>query len=124
MDFLKLFIPACGACVCNACANMFWKFRFNRIPFSMKSASDFFSLISSGYIWIGLFLYGCSTLLFFYMISNFKLSAMIPVLCLSYIFNIVIARLVFNESIGMNQAIGTVIIIIGLIILSRGSVTK
>lgn len=124
MNFVKLFISAFIACIFNACANMFWKFRLNRVPFSFKSISDLFNLASSIYIWIGLLLYGCSTLLFFYMLSNFKLSAMMPVCCMSYILNIAVARLVFNESIDKMQILGTVIIIMGLLVLSRGNVVQ
>ena len=124
MNFVKLFIPACAACSCNALANMFWKFRFNKIPLSLKSLDDFCSLLLSWQIWIGVGFYVFSMLLYFYMLSNFKLSVLMPVLCLTYIFNIVIAKLVFNESIGMTQLLGTAIIIMGLLVLSRVNVTK
>lgn len=121
--FLRLFIPAMVACMFNALANMLWKFRFNKIPFSLKSVQDILGLVSSLYIWGGVVCYGCSMLLFFYMLSNFKLSAIIPVTCMTYIFNIIIARFVFGESIDKVQIIGTLIIIGGLLVLSRtGSV--
>ena len=124
MNFLELFIPACFACFCNALANMFWKLRFNKVPFSLKSISDFLLLLSSGPIWIGVGFYGISMLLFFYMLSNFKLSVVTPVLCMTYVFNILVAKIIFNEPLGKMQIIGTVIIMIGLIVLSRENVIK
>ena len=124
MSFVKLFIPACLACSCNAFANMFWKFRFDKVPLSLKSINDILGVLTSFYIWIGIGLYVGSMLLFFYMLSNFKLSAMMPVICMTYIFNIVIAKVVFKESIGAMQMLGTAIIIIGLLVLSRGNVAK
>ena len=124
MNFIKLLVPAFLACSCNALANMFWKFRFDKVPLSLKSAGDFWGLISSPYIWIGVIFYGCSMLLFFFMLSNFKLSAMMPVLCMTYILNIVIAKIVFGESIAGMQMLGTAIIIIGLLVLSRVNAAK
>lgn len=124
MAFVRLFIPAAISCSCNALANMFWKMRFDKVPLSLKSFQDIGGLLLSPHIWAGLCCYGCSMLLFFYMLSNFKLSSIMPVTCMTYIFNIVIARIVFHEPIGRMQIIGTTIVICGLIILSRGSVTK
>lgn len=125
MFFIKLLIPAIIACTCNALANMFWKMRFDKVPLRFGSIQDIIGLITSPYIWTGVGCYGCSMLLFFYMLSNYKLSAIMPVTCMTYVFNIIIARLVFDESISKVQIIGTLIIILGLIVLSRaGSVTK
>lgn len=124
MNFLRLLIPAAIACTCNALANMFWKMRFDKIPLVLKSFHDIVGLLISPHIWAGVCCYGCSMLLFFYMLSNFKLSAIMPVTCMTYVFNIVIARVVFGESISRIQILGTAIVICGLIILSRGAVTK
>lgn len=124
MKFFQLLIPAAIACTCNALANMFWKMRFDKMPLIVKSLRDIYGLLTSVHIWAGIFCYGCSMLLFFYMLSNFKLSSIMPVTCMTYIFNIVIARAVFDESISRLQILGTIIVICGLIILSRGAVTK
>ncbi len=123
--FIKLLIPAFIACTCNAFANMFWKMRFDKVPLSFKSMQDIIGIITSPFIWGGVGCYCCSMLLFFYMLSNYKLSAIMPVTCMTYVFNIVIARVVFGESISKMQIIGTLIVICGLIVLSRaGAVTK
>lgn len=124
MVFFRLLIPAAIACICNALANMFWKMRFDKIPLSFSSLRDISGLLLSPHIWAGLCCYGCSMLLFFYMLSNFKLSSIMPVTCMTYVFNIVIARAVFHEPIGRMQIVGTAIVICGLIVLSRGSVAK
>jgi len=95
MDFLKLLIPATAACLCNALANMLWKFRFNIHPLKIGRISDVLSMILDIKIITGIMLYVISMLLFFYMLSNFKLSIIIPVTCLTYIFNIIISYQVF-----------------------------
>lgn len=122
MDFTRLFIPAFIACCCNAVANLFWKLRLDKEPIS--SLKDIIGLIGIWQIWIGVMFYGCSMLLFFYMLSNFKLSSIMPVTCLTYVLNIIVARIIFKENISVMQIIGTLIIIFGLIILSRGQVSK
>lgn len=122
--FIKLFIPALVGCVCNASANMFWKMRFDKVPLSIKSLNDVIGLLSSPLIWAGISCYACSMLLFFYMISNYKLSSIMPVTCMTYIFNIIIAKAVFGEPISKIQIIGIGIVILGLLVLSRSGVAK
>lgn len=123
MDYLRLLIPAFIACCCNALANMFWKFEFSRNPLNICSLADIIQLLFSWKILVGIGFYGCSMLLFFYMLSNFKLSAIMPVTCITYILNILIAVFVFCEDISWQQIMGTFIVILGLLILSRGPVT-
>ena len=122
--FVKLFILAVLNCGLNSLANMFWKLRFNKIPLSVKSVEDIKGLVFSLNIWSGIGCYVCSMLIFFYMLSNFKLSSIMPVMCMTYIFNMIIAKVVFHEIISKTQILGTLVIILGLIILSRGTVTK
>lgn len=122
MVYLKLLCPAFIACVCNAMANTFWKFEFNRNPIHIGGLADLFGLFFSWRILIGIGFYACSMLLFFYMLSNFKLSAIMPVTCMTYILNIAIAFLIFHESINIWQIAGTAIIIIGLLILSHAPI--
>lgn len=124
MSFIGLIIPAFIACICNAMANMFWKMRFDKTPLSLTSVRDIAGLVCSWQIWAGIGCYGASMLLFFYMLSNYKLSSIMPVTCMTYIFNVVIAKAVFGENISRVQVMGIMIIITGLIVLSRGAVNK
>lgn len=124
MSFIGLLIPAFIACTCNALANMFWKIRFDKTPLSLASFQDLVGLIRSWHIWVGIGCYGMSMLLFFYMLSNYKLSSIMPVTCMTYIFNVIIAKVVFGEDITTTQIIGIAIIIVGLIVLSREVVSK
>ena len=122
MPFIRLLIPATIACACNALANMLWKMQFDKNPITRNafaSFRNFTELFLTLNIIGGVFLYICSMLLFFYMLSNFKLSQVIPVTVLTYVFNIFIAVSVFHERLAPAQIIGTAIIICGLIVLSR-----
>lgn len=119
MEFLRLLVPAFFACLCNALANMFWKLRFDAKPLAITNINDFLDLIFNTKIILGMSLYGISMLLFFYMLSNFKLSIIIPVTCMTYVFNILIAYFIFNEKLSANQIIGTATIMVGLVIISQ-----
>lgn len=119
MFLLKLFIPAIISCSCNALANMFWKMRFDQVPLKFASVKDVIGLATSFHIWSGVGCYAISMVIFFYMLSNFKLSVVTPVTCMTHIFNVIIARVVFHEKITSIQIIGIAVVIIGLIILSR-----
>ncbi len=123
--FWRLLLPAFLACVCNSLANALWKLRFDKTPLSLRGVEDVIGLLRSPNIWGGMGFYGGSMLLFFYMLSNYKLSTIIPVTSMTYIINILVARFYFHESVGKIQILGTVIIILGLLILSRaGAVSK
>lgn len=118
-SIVKLVIPVVLACSCNAIANTFWKWHFMKYPLKIHSIIDVFSLALIPNIIIGILFYVSSMFLFFYMISNFKLSIVIPFTALTYIFNLMVAYLIFHEKIYINNIIGTLIIIIGIVILSK-----
>jgi drug/metabolite transporter (DMT)-like permease len=107
------------ACFCNATANTLWKLQFDKNPFIIASLSDviptFFTLNIIG----GVFAYICSMLMFFYLLSHYNLSAIIPLTCLTYIFNLIAAYMIFNERLNPNQLIGTAILIFGIWVFSR-----
>ena len=119
MPFSKLIIPAVIACLCNTIANTLWKLQFTKKPLSIASFSDAFNTVFTVNIIGGICFYIGSMLLFFYLLSNFKLSVIMPVMCLTYVFNIIIAAVVFKEQIVPIQAVGTSVILVGLILLSR-----
>lgn len=124
MAFIGLMVPAFFACTCNALANMFWKMRFDENSLSLSSVQEIIGLVRSWQIWAGVGCYGISMLLFFYMLSNYKLSSIMPVSCMTYIFNVIIAKAVFHESISKTQIIGIIIIVAGLIVLSKETGSK
>ncbi len=119
IDFLKLLIPAIIACSCNAAANTFWKFHFMKRPLHILGLNDVLLLALSPFILIGVILYVMSMLLFFYMLSNFKMSVIVPLTSLTYVLNLFVAYAIFHEKIFAQNIIGTAVVIIGLVILSK-----
>ena len=119
MAFIKIVIPAFCACTCNAIANYFWKIELTKNPFNISSLSKIISLFLSFNIMLGIFFYIISMVLFLYMLSNFKLSLIVPLTVFTYILNILSAYIIFREKIYVQSIVGTVVIILGIIILSQ-----
>ena len=83
---LTLVVPVVLATLLNAVANTVWKIYFQKGEFSYTSFSSVLSLFNI-YIISGILCYVGSMLLFFYMLSKFDLSVIIPLTALTYIFN-------------------------------------
>lgn len=116
MKLLSLAIPAMISSLCNSLANALWKTQFLRTPLNTKSIC---ALIESVFHWriiAGVALYGISMLLFFYVLSHFRLSQAVPFLATTYVFNFLIAAVVFHEPIGGIQIAGILLIISGIVL--------
>jgi drug/metabolite transporter (DMT)-like permease len=117
--FVNLIIPAVLACSCNAAANTFWKFHFMKQPLKILHFRDVLMLAFTPFIIVGVVFYVISMVLFFYMLSHFKLSLIVPLTSLTYVLNLVVAYVIFHERFYIPNIIGTGVVIIGLIILSQ-----
>lgn len=114
---LSLIIPVVLATLLNAIANTIWKIYFQHNGFSFTSFNSIFTLFNV-YIISGIFCYVGSMLLFFYMLSRFDLSVIIPLTALTYIFNMLAAYYIFHESLDVYKIVGILIIILGIGVLS------
>lgn len=116
MKLLSLAIPAIISSMCNSFANALWKTQFLEAPLNTSSILAF---IESAFHWriiTGIALYGISMLLFFYVLSHFQLSQAVPFLATTYIFNFLIAAVVFHEPIGVMRIVGILLIVIGIVL--------
>ena len=114
---LTLVIPVVLATLLNAVANTVWKIYFQKGEFSYTSIASVLSLFNI-YILSGILCYVGSMLLFFYMLSKFDLSVIIPLTALTYIFNMLAAYYIFHESFDMYKISGMIIIVCGIGVLS------
>jgi drug/metabolite transporter (DMT)-like permease len=118
----SLIIPVVMATLFNAIANTIWKIYFQKNEFTYHSLGSIFNLFNI-YIISGIICYIGSMLLFFYMLSRFDLSVIIPLTALTYIFNMLAAYYVFHESFDIYKISGMIIIIFGIGILSMSKGT-
>jgi drug/metabolite transporter (DMT)-like permease len=114
---LSLIIPVVLATFLNAIANTIWKLYFQKSEFPYTSLSSILELFNI-YIISGILCNIGSMLLFFYMLSKFDLSVIIPLTALTYIFNMLSAYYIFQESFDVYKISGMLIIIFGIGILS------
>ena len=120
---IYLIIPVLLATMLNTVANTLWKIYFQKYQFSYISFMSIFDLFNM-YIISGVLCYVGSMLLFFYMLSRFELSVIIPLTALTYIFNMMAAYFIFHESFDTYKILGILIIIIGICVLSMSKVTN
>ncbi len=97
-----------------------WKMGMNMIgPLNSVTASDLFSVLINTYIIAGLIMYGLSTVFWLIALSRMDLSFVYPFISLTYILVLSLSYLVLKESIGLNKIAGSVLIILGLILISK-----
>jgi len=118
MSFFNVLLPTTIACALNAIANGLWKVQFQKQPLVLK-LDILLTTLMSPYIIFGIGCYVVSMLIFFYLISNYSLSIVIPLTAMTYIFNMFLAFVVFKESLDSYKIFGMVIILIGIAILSK-----
>ena len=97
-------------------------FKSGITPISEKATGIFDTIkscISNMYIWGGLFCYGFSLLLWFYVLSKMELGKAYPMVSLGYVFTLILGYVFLNEAITVTKITGIVLIIIGVVVLTR-----
>ena len=77
------------------------------------------STISETSVLTGLLLYGVSTLLWLVIISKADLSFAYPMIALGYVVTAFLARLYFNENITLMKWLGILLILGGVLLISK-----
>ncbi len=90
-----------------------------------KSAANFtlkwkklFSNLKNKNLMIGLFLYAASTVLFVILLKHNKLMFLYPMTSLTYIFAIILSKMILNERITKYKIIAVILIILGNIFIT------
>ena len=103
-----------------AVGQLSWKVGMDFIgPVSGLRSSDIISIFLNPYILFGLIMYGLSTVFWLIALARMELSFLYPFISLTYILVLVLSYLVLEESIGLNKMVGTMLIISGLLLISR-----
>jgi uncharacterized membrane protein len=97
-----------------------WKLGMNLTgPVTGFSLSGLAAILLQPYVILGLIMYGLSTVFWLVALSRMELSFVYPFISLTYVLVLALSYLVLKESIGLNKVAGTVLIILGLILISR-----
>jgi uncharacterized membrane protein len=99
---------------------VFWKIGMNAVgSINTFTVSDIVLIFSNLYIIIGLVMYGLGTLFWLIALSQKDLSYVYPFISLTFLIVLFLSYFILKEEIGAARIIGTIIIVIGLMIIVR-----
>lgn len=93
--------------------------KLETLDFIAKAAESFISIAMSPYIWIGLILFGVSSLLWLVALSKTELSYAYPLMGMGYAVVAFFSWLIFNEALGVLRVLGIGIITLGVAMMAR-----
>ena len=97
-----------------------WKYQLKKLEDSdMPIFKKYIFLIKSYTFWVGASAYIFATVMWIYILSKFDFSLVHPLNCMGYILALIIGKFVFNEPVGLIRILGVIVIIIGVIIITR-----
>jgi drug/metabolite transporter (DMT)-like permease len=76
-------------------------------------------LVRSPAIWGGFVLFGLATLIWFVVLARLPLSLAYPFMSLSYVFGLLAAKYIFQETIGTARWLGVLLICLGVALVGR-----
>ncbi|GAV23502.1 EamA family transporter [Carboxydothermus pertinax] len=101
-----------------ATGQIFWKLGMKAIPFSF-SLNTLIKFFLNGYILLGIFLYFTETFIWFWLLSREPVAKIYPLLSLSYVFVVFMARVFLKEKIAFTQEVGILFVIIGVSLIVK-----
>lgn len=96
-----------------------WKIGIDK--FGSITLQNIFKLLFTPYVFGGLIVYGIATILWLYIISiaKDKFSVVYPLGSLAYVLGVVIAMLIFKETIPYTRWIGVSLILLGAFFIAK-----
>jgi multidrug transporter EmrE-like cation transporter len=121
-----IFLIAVFGVLLNAAAQLAIKWGVTKINDLATDKGIFFvvhSVIINPGILIGLSLYALSVVVWMYVLSKLEVSVAYPLLSIGYVVNLFLAAWLFDEPVTTYKLIGIGLILLGVIILYKGSNT-
>ncbi|MGL4760208.1 MAG: EamA family transporter [Sarcina sp.] len=95
---------------------LLWKIGLDQV--SLSSAKEIIFAIFNKYIFGGLVIYAVATIYWFYILKTNDLTKVYPLQSMSYIISLAAGYFILHEKINTNTFIGTIIILIGVTVIS------
>ncbi|MFM5929937.1 MAG: hypothetical protein ACKOPQ_03415 [Novosphingobium sp.] len=83
------------------------------------ASTDLFALATIPSFWIALALYGLGTLLWIFILQTVPLSRAYPFMALAFVMVPLLAMAIFSEKLTLTYALGTLLIVAGVVVTSR-----
>ena len=87
--------------------------------FDGNPLASLLGLFRTPWIIVGFLCYGISAILWLDVLSKLDFSMAFPMVSLTYVFSIVIGRIVFDEAVGLDRVVGVLLILAGLFFIIR-----
>lgn len=97
---------------------MLWK--QGMLKFTYTGITNLLKFAFTPYILIGLIMYGIATIIWLYLLKTAEFSLIYPLQSLAYIVGVIIACIIFNESVSTIRWIGIAIIFLGVFLVAKG----
>ncbi|MEM3127226.1 MAG: EamA family transporter [Candidatus Woesearchaeota archaeon] len=88
---------------------------------SNLTRKDIFSNIYNGYLWIGVFFYATSSIIFIYALKGQELSILYPIVSSTYVWVSIWSMIFFREKMNKWKWLGVTLIISGVTLLGFGA---
>ena len=103
-------------CIMLVTGQFLWKIGLREVE--INSFSNAIAAVFNKYIFSGLVIYMLATFYWFYILKRFDLTKVYPLQSKSYIISLFIGIFFLNENVSRNTIIGTIIIFIGVFVIS------
>jgi drug/metabolite transporter (DMT)-like permease len=104
--------------LCASLGQVFWKLGMNAVgAIDNFSISGIVSMFLNPLVFLGLLMYGLSTIFWLIALSQKDLSYVYPFIALTFVIVLLLSKFLLHENVGPYRIVGTLIIIAGLIIV-------
>ena len=115
---MNVIIIILSGILCASLGQVFWKLGMNAVgAIDNFSISGIVSMFLHPLVFLGLLMYGLSTIFWLIALSQKDLSYVYPFIALTFIIVLLLSKFLLHENVGIYRIVGTLIIIAGLIIV-------
>jgi uncharacterized membrane protein len=115
---MNVIIIILSGILCASLGQVFWKLGMNAVgAIDNFSISGIVSMFLNPLVFLGLLMYGLSTIFWLIALSQKDLSYVYPFIALTFIIVLLLSKFLLHENVGIYRIVGTLIIIAGLIIV-------
>jgi len=106
--------------LCASLGQVFWKIGMNAVgAIDNFSFSGIVSMFMNPLVFLGLCMYGLSTIFWLIALSQKDLSYVYPFIALTFIIVLLLSKFLLHENVGIYRIVGTLVIISGLVLVLK-----
>ena len=119
MQIIRDIILIALTSITNAVAQLLLKYGMNKIVQDSSLASTIIFILKNRYIWMGLIMYGISFVIYLCILAKLEVSLSYPIIMgVTFTLLSIFSSILINELLSVNKIIGSLLILIGIIVIS------